>query len=174
MATNFVLLSNDGIEKQTSVSKKQKYGQNTRVVHKKKDDPRRIAAKKFLLGIPINSSEAVSLIQPTTKLEPSERLEDSITVADKNQWNISNLAEISTTVGDQSLPTTPGNDSVILSASEYRLQPVRHPVTRSHSNVESPSQRRKILAYAKWNTYAEGSHVDSRVEFMSSNTPKAR
>jgi len=173
MATNIVLLSNDGVEKQTSVSKKQKYGQSTRVVYKKKDDPRRLAAKKFLLGIPINSSDGTSQVAPTD-FEAVESFEDSVAVANQNQWNI-NLAEISTKPGDQSLPATPGQDSVILSASEYRLQPTRHIVARSHSNVESPSQRRKILVHAKWNTYAEGSHVvDSRVDFMSSNIPKAR
>jgi len=168
MATNLVLLSNDGVEKQTNVSKKQKYGQSTRVVYKKKDDPRRLAAKKFLLGIPINSSEGASQIAPTN-LKTVETLEDSVTATNQN------LVELTTKPGNQSLPATPGHDSVILSASEYRLQPVRHTVARSHSNVESPSQRRKILVHAKWNTYAEGSHVvDSRVDFTSSNTTKAR
>ena len=174
MATNLVLLSSDEVEKQTNVSKKQKYGQSTRVVHKKRDDPRRLAAKKFLLGIPINSSDGICQITPTN-FEVVERAKDSTTVANQNQWNSSTLVELATKPGDQSLPATPGDDSVILSASEYRLQPVRHPVARSHSNVESPSQRRKILVHAKWNTYAEGSHaVDSKVDFMSSSIPKAR
>jgi len=168
MATNLVSLRNDEVEKQTSISKKQKYGQSTRVVYKKKDDPRRLAAKKFLLGIPISSSEGASQIAPTN-LEAVETSKDSVTAANQN------LVELASKQGNQSLPATPGHDSVILSASEYRLQPARHTVARSHSNVESPSQRRKILAHAKWNTYAEGSHVvDSRVDSTSSNTPKAR
>ena len=157
MATNVVKVINDGVEKQPSVSKKDKYGQSARKVHKKKDDPRRIAAKQFLLGI---ASNVNSQTTPTTT-EAEIRLEsDSVKENENNQWNNSAAAELAAKVGQQSLTGSFGSDALGLSMSECKVLPSRHSaVVRSFSNIESPTQRRKVMVHAKWNTYAESSSL---------------
>lgn len=156
MATNTVKVINDGVEKQPSVSKKDKYGQSARKVYKKKDDPRRIAAKQFLLGI---ASNVNSQTTPTT-VEAEIRLDsDTVNENENNQWNNA-TPERTAVVGQQSLTGSFGGDAVALSTSDCKGLPSRHPaVVRSFSNIESPSQRRKVMVHAKWNTYAEGSSL---------------
>lgn len=154
MATNVVGLSNDGLEKQPSVNKKEKYGQSARKVHKRKEDSRRIAAKQFLLGI---ASNVNSQIRPTS-IESEVRLLEDNEVED-NQCNVSNSTELAAKLGQQSLANSFGNDAVVQSTSECKIPPSRYPVVRSFSNIESPSQRRKVMVHAKWNTYAEGSSL---------------
>lgn len=170
MATNVVQVINDGLEKQPSVSKKEKYGQSARKVHKKKDDPRRIAAKQFLLGI---ASNVNSQTRPTSNTEDETRLDSD--VASDNQANQRNnntiTTEFVTKVGQQSLTGSFGSEAVALSTSECKVLPSRHPVVRSFSNIESPSQRRKIMVHAKWNTYAEGS---SLTDFPTTKTTSSK
>lgn len=160
MATNVVRITDDGLEKQPSVNKKEKYGHSARKVHKKKDDPRRIAAKQFLLGIASN----VDTQTKSTSLEAEIRL-DSDVVHDNpnNQRNSSNMSELAAKLlGHHSLTSSLGADVVAVgqSTSECKIPPVRHPVVRSYSNIESPSQRRKVMSHAKWNTYEGGSLFD--------------
>ena len=165
MATNAVRVIHDGLEKQPSVNKKGKYGQTARKVHKKKDDPRRIAAKEFLLGI---ASNANSQSRPTSHSIEAEIIADSDAVTD----DINNSAtELAVKLGQQSLTGSFGNDAVAQSTSERKIPLSRHPVVRSFSNIESPSQRRKVMAHAKWNTYAEGG---SLTDFPSANSTSSK
>ena len=152
MATNAVQAINDGLEKQPGVNKKGKYGQSARKVHKKKDDPRRIAAKQFLLGIATVNSQ----LRPTS-IE-TEIIADSNAITDDIN-NINSSTELAIKLGQQSLTGSFGSDAVAQSTSERKIPSSRHPVVRSYSNIESPSQRRKVMAHAKWNTYAEGSSL---------------
>ena len=152
MATNAVQAINDGLEKQPGVNKKGKYGQSARKVHKKKDDPRRIAAKQFLLGIATVNSQ----LRPTS-IE-TEIIADSDAITDDIN-NINSSTELAIKLGQQSLTGSFGSDAVAQSTSERKIPSSRHPVVRSYSNIESPSQRRKVMAHAKWNTYAEGSSL---------------
>lgn len=167
MATNAVQVIHDGLEKQPSVNKKGKYGQTARKVHKKKDDPRRIAAKEFLLGI---ASNVNSQSRPTS-IE-AEIIADSDAVTDDIN-NINSSTELAVKLGQQSLTGSFGSDAVAQSTSEHKIPLSRHPVVRSFSNIESPSQRRKVMVHAKWNTYAEG---NSLTDFPStkSTSSKAR
>ena len=166
MATNVVLVINDGVEKQPNVNKKEKYGQSARKVHKKKDDPRRIAAKQFLLGIVSNVN---SQTRPTSVV--TEVIADSEIVNDDLN-NANNSTELAAKLGQQ-IPRTNsfGNDAVVPSASERKIAPFRHSVVRSFSNIESPSLRRKVMVHAKWNTFPEGSNFDFP---NTNNTSKSR
>jgi len=168
MATNVPQTISDELEKQPSVSKKEKYGQSARKVHKKKNDPRRIAAKQFLLGIASN----VNFQTRPTSLEAEIRSDGDAINDNQNQWNSNSIVEHSAKLGQQSLTSSFGNDAIAQSISECKVLPSRHPVVRSFSNIESPSQRRKVMAHAKWNTYAEGSSLS---DFPSTySTSKAR
>lgn len=169
MATHVAQVISDGLEKQPSVNKKGKYGQSARKVHKKKDDPRRIAAKQFLLGI---GSNLISQTTPTS-LETELRLDSDAVTDNQNQWDNNSSAELAAKLGQQSLASNLGKDAIAQSISECKVPPLRNPVVRSFSNIESPSQRRKVMVHAKWNTYAEGS---SLIDFPStkSTSPNAR
>ena len=169
MATNAVQETRDGLEKQPSVNKKGKYGQTARKVHKQKDDPRRIAAKQFLLGI---ASNVNSQSRPTSIETAAEIIADSDAVTDDIN-NINSSTELAIKLGQQSLTGSFGSDAVSQSTSERKISLSRHPVVRSFSNIESPSQRRKVMVHAKWNTYGEGS---SLTDFPSakSTSSKAR
>lgn len=167
MATNVVQVINDGLEKQPCANNKEKYGQSARKVHKRKDDPRRIAAKQFLLGI---ASNVISQTRPTN-VEAEVRFDsDAVNDNQTNQWNSNNFTELT---GQQLLTANFGSDVVALATSECKINPARHSVVRSFSNIESPSQRRKVMVHAKWNTYAEGS---SLIDFPSTKgiSSKAR
>ena len=168
MATNAVQVINDELEKQPSVNKKGKYGQSARKVHKKKDDPRRIAAKQFLLGIAsiVNSQSRPTSID-TEVIADNDAVNDDIN-------NVNSSTELAVKLGQQSLTGSFGSDAVVQSTSERKILPSRHPVVRSFSNIESPSQRRKVLVHAKWNTYAEGSSLTDFPTTTSSTSSKAR
>ena len=155
MATNVAQVINDGVEKQPTVNKKEKYGQSARKVHKKKNDPRRIAAKQFLLGI---ASNVNSQTRPTSVV--TEVIADSELVNDDLN-SINNSTELAAKLGQQVSRTNSfGNDAVVPSTSERKIAPFRHPVVRSFSTIESPSLRRKVMVHAKWNTYPEGTNFD--------------